>query len=102
MYYLMCAGSHCSVPDLSLKQEGSFFPAANRAFSSYGGQDPECSASVDVVLGLSCPLACGIIVSQPGTETSALEGRFLTAVPPGRTHNGFIWTIINPLQKLRG
>lgn len=87
----MCAGSHCSVPDLSLKQEGSFFPAANRAFSSYGGQDPECSASVDVVLGLSCPLACGIIVSQPGTETSALEGRFLTAgLPESQEPHGLV------------
>lgn len=65
----MCAGSHCSVPDLSLKQEGSSLQQTV-LLSSYGGRDPECSASVDVVLGLSCPLACGIIVSQPGTETS--------------------------------
>ena len=97
----MCVGSHCSMPDPSLKQEGSSL-RQTVLLSSYGGRDPECPASVDVGLGLSCPLACGIIVSQPGTETPALEGRFLTAVPPGKTHNVFLQTIINPLQKLRG
>lgn len=84
----MCAGSHCSMPDLSLKQEDSSL-RQTILLSSYGGRDPECL--VDVVLGLSCPLACGIIVPQPGTGTSALEGRFLTAVPPGKAHNVFFF-----------
>ena len=39
------------------------------------------------VLGLSCPEAYGILVSQPGTESvsPALEGEFLTAEPPGKS-----------------
>ena len=86
----MCAGSHCSMPDLSLKQGSSL--QQTMLLSSYGGRGPECS--VDVVLGLSCPLACGIIVSQPGTGTSALEGRFLTAVPPGKAHNVFFFGLL--------
>ena len=33
-----------------------------------------------VACGLNCPLACGILIFQPGMEptSSALEGRFLT------------------------
>ena len=35
----------------------------------------------------SCPLACGILISQPGIklQSSALEGEFLTSRPPGRS-----------------
>ena len=35
--------------------------------------------------GLSCPMACGILVPQPGIEpvSPALEGGFLTTGPPG-------------------
>ena len=37
--------------------------------------------------GLSCPLACGILVPQPGIQPAspALEGRFLTPGPPGKS-----------------
>ena len=43
--------------------------------------------SVVVVLGLSCPEPCGILVLQPGTEQMfpELEGRFLTTGTPGKT-----------------
>ena len=36
---------------------------------------------------LSCPTACGILVLQPGIEpmSPALEGRFLTTGPPGKS-----------------
>ena len=39
--------------------------------------------------GLSCPVACGILVPWPGIEPTspALEGRFLTTGPPGKSHN---------------
>ena len=42
--------------------------------------------SVVVVRGLSCPTACGILVSQPGIKTAspALEGGFFTTGPPGK------------------
>ena len=37
--------------------------------------------------GLSCSVACGIVVSQAGTEPMfpALQGRFLTTRPPGKS-----------------
>ena len=37
--------------------------------------------------GLSCPLVHGIFIPQPGMEhaSPALEGRFLTTGPPGKT-----------------
>ena len=37
--------------------------------------------------GLSCHLACGILVSQPGIElvSPTVEGRFLTTGPPERS-----------------
>ena len=37
--------------------------------------------------GLSCPEACGILIPQPGIEPAspALEGRFLTTGPPGKS-----------------
>ena len=40
--------------------------------------------SLVVALGLSCPVACGILVPQPGIEpvSAALEGGFLTTEPP--------------------
>ena len=43
--------------------------------------------SVVVVHGLSCPVACGIFILQPGMEpmSPALRGGFLTTGPPGRS-----------------
>ena len=40
-----------------------------------------------MVHGLSCPLACGILVPSPGIElvSPALAGRFLTTVLPGKS-----------------
>ena len=42
---------------------------------------------------LSCPMACGILVPQPGIKpvTAALQGRFLTAEPPGKSL-GWVFT----------
>ena len=36
---------------------------------------------------LSCPVACGILVPQPGIKpmSPALQGRFLTTEPPGKS-----------------
>ena len=45
--------------------------------------------SLVVSRGLSCSKACGILVPRPGINPSspALEGRFLTTGPPGRSPN---------------
>jgi len=39
------------------------------------------------LLGLSCPAACGILVPYPGVKPAspALEVRFLTTGPPGKS-----------------
>ena len=41
---------------------------------------------------LSCSAACGILVPQPGIEptSSALQGRFLTIGPPGKSWDCFV------------
>ena len=46
-----------------------------------------CVGSVVAAPGLSCFEACGIPVSQAGTELTspALQGRFLTTGPPGKS-----------------
>ena len=47
--------------------------------------------------GLSCP-TCGILVPQPGTELTslALEGRFLTTGPPGKSHQESVILMHDP------
>ena len=46
-----------------------------------------CTGSVDVMHRLRSPAACGILVSQPGIRPlpPALQGRFLTTGPPGKS-----------------
>ena len=53
---------------------------------SCGTQAPEQVGSLVATPGLSCPMACGILVPRPGTEPTfpALEGGFLTTRPPGK------------------
>ena len=57
------------------------------------------------VRGLSCPLACGILVSWPGMEPTfpALEGGFWIIGPPGKS---LIWLSLIPAdhntRRLRG
>ena len=65
------------------------FTAVCEHLSSYGAQAPECMGSVLASSGLSCPLACGILVPQPGIEPpcAALEGRFLITGSPGKSLN---------------
>ena len=56
--------------------------------SCCGMQAPECVGSVVVAHGLSCSLACGILVSWARIEpvSPALEGRCFTSGPPGKSH----------------
>ena len=54
-----------------------------------------CTGSIVEALWLSCPMACGIRVPQPGIEPAspALEGRFLITGPPGKSP-GFISLVL--------
>ena len=63
------------------------FVTVHRLLSSCGLWVPECTGSVVEVLELGCPAACGILVPWPRIEPSspALEGRFLTTGPPGKS-----------------
>ena len=59
----------------------------------------DCSTqtSLFAVCRFGCPVACGILVPQPGIEPAspALEDRFLTTGPPGKSHvRGFIYLFI--------
>ena len=50
------------------------------------------SGSVEAVPMLSCPMACGILVPQPGIKSvpPALEDGFLTTRPPGKSLDSFL------------
>ena len=62
------------------------------AFGCAGFSLRHLGASLDIVCGLSCLAAYGILVPQPGTKpmSSILESRFLTTGLPGKScHGGF-------------
>ena len=56
-------------------------------FSSCGPQAPGYMSSVVGVHGLSCSMACGILVPRPGIKPT-LEGGLLTTGPPGKYQEG--------------
>ena len=60
------------------------------AFGCIGSSLQRLGASLDVVYGLSCLAAYGILVSQPGMKPvySTLESRFLTTGLPGKSYHG--------------
>ena len=85
---------HCGIQDLLLWRAGSSLQHVGFSLvvvcgllSSCGVQAPGRVGSVVVVHGLSCPVACGILVPRPGIEPTslALEGGFLTTGPPGKS-----------------
>ena len=63
------------------------FVVAHGLLSSCGTWALEHAGSVVAAHGLSCPTLCGILVPRPGIEPAspALEGGFLTTVPPGKS-----------------
>ena len=84
--------------DLSLWPAGfSLVVACGFSFSSCGSWAPGHMGSVVcsmqalsvVACRLSCPAACGILVPRPRIEpmSPALEGRFFTTGPPGKSRN---------------
>ena len=60
---------------------------ACRLLSSCSVRAPEPSGLVAAARRLSCPVACGILVPWPGIKpvSPALEGRFLTTGPRGKS-----------------
>ena len=77
-----------------LRHRGSFV-AARGLLSSCGMwvflSVVEAPGSVVAARGISCPLACGILVPRPGIKpvSPSLEGRFFTTGPPGRSQEDF-------------
>ena len=63
----------------------SFF--AVHGLSSCGLWVPKRAVSVVAMHGLTCSTACGILVPRLGMEpmSSALQGRFSTTGPPGKS-----------------
>ena len=59
----------------------------HRLLYSCGVQAPEHAGLIAVAYMLSCPTACEILVPQPGSKPMlpALEGKFLTPGPPGKS-----------------
>ena len=53
----------------------------------HGAWALKCLSLVAVAFRLSCPEACGILAPEPGIKpvSPALEGRFLTTGPPGKS-----------------
>ena len=73
LYFLAALCVSCGTQDLSLWHVG--FSLVWR------------TSSVVVAHGLSCHVACGILVPRPGIEPAspALEGGFFTTGPPGKS-----------------
>ena len=73
------------------------FVAARGLLSSCG------MGSVVVARGLSCPAACGILVPRPGIDPAppALEGRFLTTGPPGKSPSWFLPILVHAKTKTK-
>ena len=56
-----------------------------------------CASSVVVGHGLSCPMACGILVTRPGIKpvSPALEGGFFPTGTPGKSLTGsFLYFLV--------
>ena len=65
---------------------------ACRIFIDHVGSLRQCESSVGAACELSCPVAYGISVPQPGIKPAspALEGGFLTIGPQGCPHRGLL------------
>ena len=88
LIYLAVSGLSCGMRDLSLQcASSSLWHAGFPLVVAWGRGAPEHVGSVAVACRLSFPTACGILVPQPGIEPTspALEGRFLTTGPPGKS-----------------
>ena len=90
--YMSCkymgVGHSCSTWDLLLR--GMDSPVVACGLSS-------CGLSVVPAHRLSCSMACGILVPQPGMELASpvLQGGFLTPGSPGKSH---LWLFLGSAQ----
>ena len=95
--YLAASGLSCSTWDLSLRRSG-FSLVVAPGLQSTQAQQLQHAASLVIVHagsrahGLSCSVACGILVPQPGMEPASLvlEGGFLTTGPPEKSQIIFL------------
>ena len=98
-----CGIFHCGTGSALWCAGFSLVVACGFSLSSCGAWAPGCvgsvvcgmralllrrTSSVVVARGLSSPVACGILVPWPGIKlvSPALEGRFFTTGPPGKSH----------------
>ena len=70
-------------------------------FVSASVKAPKRAGSVVVAHGLSCPVACGILVPRPGIEpvSPALQDGFLTTEPPGKCINVYMYKYLYSMYK---
>ena len=56
----------------------------------------ELAGPVAVARGLSRPWVHGVLAPQPGMEptSTALQGRFFTTWPPGKSHHSTFWAFL--------
>ena len=103
--FLAVLGLHCCTWAFSSCGKQSTLQVGCTSFSSCGAQALECKASVVamhglrfVILGLSCPAACEILVPGPGIEpvSPALEGRLQTTGPSGMSQ-AFVYHLLRGL-----
>ena len=85
--HLTDASALPSWPDFFFKfRRGTqVFSVCGVSFSYCGAWALELTGFVVVALGLTCPVACGILAPCLGTCISCTEGRFLTTGPPGKS-----------------
>ena len=81
---------------LSLKKKKYFFLAASGVSCFMQAPELQHMGSEVAVHGLSHPTAFGILVRQPGIEpvSPALEVKFLTTRPPGKSPLNSIFVVI--------
>ena len=84
LYLFSCVGLRCGLWDLGCDTES--FVMVRRLLQLRREGSRVCGPVV-AAHGLSCPSACGVLVPLPGIQPSptALEGRFLTTGPPGKS-----------------
>ena len=86
-FYLAALGLYCSAQALSGCGEWGLLSSCSVWAYRCRALALQCTGSVVLVHGLSCPAACMILLPRPGIEhvSPALAGRFLTSGPPGKS-----------------
>ena len=84
---------------ISFKKKKNVFDCV-RAWLGHWDLSLQGLHSLVVAHGHSCPIACGVLVPQPGIkpECHALQVRFLTTRPPGKSWP-FLSLILSPESK---